>query len=140
MLAHAKRLMALGLVLLSLGGAMACTRSGKTVAGKEEARAPTTGAQDRVPGGDAGAPITGTQDRAPGEYLVTVQKGGDQALIRKLFASFSVKDVRSLGEGQFLLKIEKDPGPEAVKKKGEESDRIRSVQPNFVYRLSRPKT
>lgn len=124
MLAHAKRLMALALVLLSLGEAMAGSRTGKTVAGKE----------------DAGVPTTGTQDRVPGEYLVTVQKGGDEALIRKLFAPFSVKEVQSLGEGLFLLKIEKDPGPKALKKKGRESEQIRSVQPNFVYQLNRPKS
>ncbi len=114
--------MALALVLLSPGGVMACARSGKTVAGQKEAR----------------APMTGTQDRAPGEYLVTVQKGGDEALIRKLFARFSVREVRSLGDSLFLLKIEEDPGPEAIKREGEENDQIRSVQPNFVYRFNRP--
>jgi len=76
-------------------------------------------------------------DRVPGEYLVSVQKGGDEALIRKVFASYSVRDVQSVSDNLFLLKLDRDPGPEEIQRKAEESDRIRSVQPNYVYRLER---
>lgn len=123
MFLRTRRLFPLTLVLLSAGGVMAFARSGKAVAGADEKR----------------APMAETQDRIPGEYLVTVQKGGDQALIRQLFAQYSIREVRSLGDSLFLLRVDEDPGPEAIKRKGEECAQIASVQPNFVYRINRPQ-
>ncbi len=69
---------------------------------------------------------------------MTVQKGGDEALIRQLYAPYSVQEVRSLGGDLFLVRLDRDPGPEAVRRKGLESDRVRDVQPNFVYRIGPP--
>ncbi len=90
--------------------------------------------------GHAGTPRTaaGREDRVPGEYLVTVRKGGDEALIRQLYAPYAVREVKSLGGDLFLVRLDQDPGPDAVRRKGLASDRIRDVQPNFVYRVGPP--
>jgi hypothetical protein len=111
-------------LLLGVAGNMAC------------AHASQSGASDDK---STPAKTPGNQDRVPGEYLVSVQKGGDEALIRRIFAPYSVRDVQPVSDDLFLLKVDQDPGPDAIKRKGEESDQIRSVQPNFVYRLERPQ-
>ena len=89
-------------LLLVAGGVMACAHSSKPDASNDQPTPATT---------------PGNQDRVPGEYLVSVQKGGDEALIRRVFASYSVRDVRPVSDNLFLLKIDQDPGPEAIKRK-----------------------
>ena len=127
------------LFLLIAGGLMACTHSSQPGPSDDKA-APATSAHSSPsgPSNDKPAPATmPPQDRVPGEYLVSVQKGGDDALLRNVFATYSVRDVQPVSDNLFLLKIDQDPGPDEIKRKAGESDRIRAVQPNYVYRLER---
>ena len=118
---------------------MACTHSSQSGANDDKPSSATSShSSPSAPSDNKPAPATiPSQDRVPGEYLVSVQKGGDEALIRKVFASYSVRDVQPVSDNLFLVKIDQDPGPEEIKRKAEESDRIRGVQPNYVYRLER---
>ena len=137
MLVIARRVVAL--FLLTAGGMMACAHSSQPGASDPKAK-PATSANSNpsAPSDDKPAPATmPPQDRVPGEYLVSVQKGGDNALIRNVFATYSVRDVQPVSDNLFLLKIDQDPGPDEIKRKAGESDRIRAVQPNYVYRLER---
>lgn len=164
MLLSGSRIVGLFLLLVT-GGVMASAHSSE-LGGSDGQPAPvkTPGKEDRVAGENlvtdqkgrdaahaqssqqggsdqkpTASMMPGNQDRVPGEYLVSVQKSGNEASIRKVFAQYSVRAVQKVSDNLFLLKIEKDPGPDVVKRKGERSNRIRSVQPNFVYRLDPPK-
>ena len=112
-----------GCLALGAAGLPACAAPGEPAA-RPEAGAPRT--------------VPGTQSRVPGEYLVTVRPGGDEALIRQLYAAYSVREVRSLGGDRFLVRLGRDPGPEAVRQAALASDGISDVQPNFVYRVGPP--
>lgn len=79
-------------------------------------------------------------DRVPGEYLITVQNGGDESLIRREFADRSVRSVRQIRDDLFLVNIERDPGPEAMRQMAAGCAQIRAVQPNFIYRANPPTT
>ncbi len=79
------------------------------------------------------------ENRVPGEYIVTIDESGDEERIRELFEAYLVEKVKDLGRGRFLIKLEQDPGPEVVKRKGLESAFIKHVQPNYIYRPMTPK-
>ncbi len=83
-------------------------------------------------------PTEADADRVPGEYLVAIQNGGDELMIRRLFAESSVQSVRPVRDDLFLILVERDPGPEAMRQTAARSQQIRNVQPNFVYRTNRP--
>ncbi len=59
--------------------------------------------------------------------------------VEYVLAPYSVRGVRSLGGGLFLVELDQDPGPETIGRKGLESDRVEDVQPNFVYRAAPPQ-
>ena len=78
---------------------------------------------------------TGTlPDRVAGEYIVTVQAGGDEVLLRRLYATYGVRDIAELGPHRFLVKLERDPGLDEIRRAGLASGQVSAVQPNFVYR------
>ena len=76
------------------------------------------------------------ENRVLGEYIVTIRESGDEAIIRELFeANFVIKiEDLGLGRGRFLIKLEQDPGPEVINRKGLESPIVKRVQPNYIYR------
>lgn len=74
------------------------------------------------------------ENRVLGEYIVTIRESGDEALIRELFEANFVIKIEDLGRGRFLIKLEQDPGPEVINRKGLESPFVKRVQPNYIYR------
>ena len=83
-----------------------------------------------------GSPASSRQ--ANSEYIVSVHQGADSGLLRKLYGPYGVRDITDLGAGQFLIKLQHDPGLATVKQKGLDSGKVKYVQPNFSYRLNRP--
>lgn len=79
-----------------------------------------------------------TPDRVAGEYIVTVHPGGDAALLRERYVTYGVREISDLGKGLFLIKLNQDPGLAEIKRRGLESDKVKDVQPNFVYRGEGP--
>lgn len=74
-------------------------------------------------------------DRAAGEYIVTVQPGAGEALLRELYGAYGIREITGLGENRFLIKLNNDPGLDAIQHKGSESGKVKAAQPNFIYRL-----
>lgn len=70
----------------------------------------------------------------PGEYVVTADKGGNVAFLREYFAEYTVLEIDQFGENLYRVKLKTDPGLEELKKKGAKTDRIKDIQPNFIYR------
>lgn len=73
-------------------------------------------------------------DRVAGEYIVTVQPGSDAALLRQLYAAYGVRELSDLGANHFLVKLNRDPGLDEIRRTGLDSGKVTAVQPNFVYR------
>ncbi len=105
-------------IAAALSGCMSC------------ANAPASPGEPPMAGSPAG------QSVVPGEYIVTLAAGGDAAQASQVLARFSPKRVKDLGGGRFLVVLEKDPGVEAMRDLPRQDDRVKAVQPNFVYRIS----
>ncbi len=78
-------------------------------------------------------PRTITPDRVPGEYLVRVGENGRQG-IEQAFSAFGVEIVRRITADTYLVRLERDPGPEAVTAAAATVPAIHAVQPNYRYR------
>lgn len=82
-----------------------------------------------MPGGER-------SDRTRGEYIVKLKIGvqGGDVSIRNAYSDFGVLRLTLIGDRQYLLKLEEDPGLAAIKQKADSTSVIESVQPNFSYR------
>jgi hypothetical protein len=107
-----------GLAILSMSLGISCSNNGKP----------------SIPRTNTEQPGMYGENRMPGEYIVSLDEGGNEALVRKLYEAYQVKNLEDLGRGRFLIKLENDPGPEVIERKGMESAHIKSVQPNYLYR------
>ena len=89
------------------------------------------------PGNAQGAPAAAAsrEARVPGEYLVTLTVSADARAIRDVYGRFGIKSIQELGSNVFLVTLVEDPGPETMAKLRAENLRIKSVEPNFVYRI-----
>lgn len=68
-----------------------------------------------------------------GSYIVNAAADGE-LVIRRVFAEYGVALLRSLGNGQFELRLNQDPGLEVAKNKvAGTNGAISAIQPNFVY-------
>ena len=76
--------------------------------------------------------------QADNEYIISVHSGAGSELLHKLYDAYGVRDVTDLGGGQYLIKLQHDPGLATVKEKALDSGKVKYVQPNFSYRLNRP--
>lgn len=69
----------------------------------------------------------------PGSYIIKAS-GDGAAVIRRVFAQYGVVLVNPLGNSQFELHLQRDPGLDALKKLAASSGGVvTAVQPNFVY-------
>jgi hypothetical protein len=73
-----------------------------------------------------------TESRMPGEYIVTAEKGANHETLKGIFETYVVKSIKDIGRERYLIKLEKDPGPEIIEQEGLRSKLIKSVQPNFL--------
>ena len=80
------------------------------------------------------APETKLSSYVPGEFIVTAAPAANIDQVRLIYAAFGVKEIRDLGRGRFLLRLEHDPGLDRVRSAGVQSGMITAVQPNYVYR------
>lgn len=82
-------------------------------------------------------PQTEPSDRVRGEYIITLKSHGanGEQRVRDAFSEFGVMGLTSIGERRYLLRLERDPGREAIEDKAGHVPPIESVQPNFRYRL-----
>jgi len=70
----------------------------------------------------------------PGSYIVKAP-GDGAAAIRRVFAQYGIVLVNSIGNEQFELRLEHDPGLDALKSLVSGSGgAVTAVQPNFIYR------
>lgn len=70
----------------------------------------------------------------PGSYLVKASGDGN-AVIRRVFAQYGVALVRPLGNDQYELRLDRDPGLDVLKSLAAGSEgAVKAIQPNLVYR------
>lgn len=74
----------------------------------------------------------------PGEYLITLAPGADVEVIADLYGRLGIKSIHGLEPGIFLVKFAEDPGFARMDVLRRQNAQIRSVQPNFVYRINGP--
>ena len=69
----------------------------------------------------------------PGSYIVKAP-GDGAATIRRVFAQYGILLVLPLGNEQFELRLQRNPGLDALKSLAAGSNgAVTAVQPNFVY-------
>jgi hypothetical protein len=98
------------------------------------------GCASTQPGADGSPPVAGApapRSVVPGEYVVTFAVPATAELARQVFGRFGPTKVQEMGNGMFLVALGKDPGLAALQELQRQDDRIRAVQPNFVYTISR---
>ena len=85
--------------------------------------------------GEKSGPITMQNEgkRVPNEYLVKLTENASEDDLRVVFAELGVQAIRDLTKNRFLITLEKDPGPDAVKSLGAASPFVELVQPNYIY-------
>ena len=80
------------------------------------------------------------QARAPGEYLVTLAAPAEENAIADVYGRFGIRTIKRLANNVFLVTLTEDPGPAAMEKLRAGNARIRSVEPNVLYRSQRDRT
>lgn len=67
-------------------------------------------------------------------YIVTLNNEGEPA-IRRAYSEFGIITVRLIGNNQYELQLQNDPGlPELEKLATHSSGEIKAIQPNFIYK------
>lgn len=113
--------------LLALAAMAGCTQAAAPHAGN-------AALADNAPAAGKRKPSAFDQTVVPGSYIVNASGDGDQA-IRRVFAEYGVTLVRPLGNGQFEVRLSRDPGLSVLKNAAAGSgNAVTAVQPNFVYR------
>ncbi|MES1944811.1 hypothetical protein PC39_11869 [Salinisphaera sp. PC39] len=88
-------------------------------------------------GGAANAPEPADGgDRQPGEYLVQLATAEtDPAVIRETYGDLGIEKLAALATRRpiHLLRVARDPGPDAMSSRAAGVDAIVHVQPNFGY-------
>jgi hypothetical protein len=78
-------------------------------------------------------PSNTQENRVPGEYLVGLVAGSDPAAARKLFAAYGVAEWRHIRKDTYLVRLQDDPGAEAMARLVQDATAVRYVEPNRVY-------
>ncbi|MDD5057210.1 MAG: hypothetical protein PHQ60_05010 [Sideroxydans sp.] len=69
----------------------------------------------------------------PGSYIVNAPGDGAVA-IRRVFAKYGVVQVNALGNNQYEMRLERDPGLDALNSLATGSNgAVTAIQPNIVY-------
>lgn len=111
--------------LLALAATAACSHAAAPPA------PPPPAASASGAGGQPPAP----PQTLPGSYIVQAPGNGEQA-IRQIFGEYGVALVRPLGNGQFEMRLSRDPGLDVLQRQIAESrGAVTAVQPNFIYRI-----
>lgn len=83
--------------------------------------------------GEARLPSNTQENRVPGEYLVGLAAGSDPTEARKLFAAYGVAEWRHVRKDTYLVRLQNDPGPDALARLAEGTAAVRYVEPNRIY-------
>ena len=76
------------------------------------------------------------RSRVAGQYLVTLAPGTGPKVLSGLYGRFGIRRIEALGAGRFLMVLGQDPGPPKIEALRAHDPRIRSIQPNFIYRAA----
>jgi hypothetical protein len=86
------------------------------------------------------AASAGPAARVPGEYVVTLGAAEKEGVIDQRYGRFGIKSISALGGGVYLLSITSDPGPQEIEALSRVDSRIKTVQPNYMYRADQSGT
>ncbi|GAB4348917.1 MAG: hypothetical protein Kow006_10010 [Gammaproteobacteria bacterium] len=73
-------------------------------------------------------------ERAAGEYLIGLTDEAAEERAKSRFAPYGIGEWRRVSEGIYLLRLERDPGIEALQRTAGGTDRVRYIEPNRLYR------
>jgi hypothetical protein len=71
-----------------------------------------------------------------GEYIISLAAGAGEKAIQTCFSEYGIITIKPLGNNAFLITLKRDPGLEELKKRSAECGTIKSIQPNYIYRMS----
>lgn len=71
-------------------------------------------------------------NRVQGEYTITLRPHAlGSRPIELLYKPYGITEIKDLGNGKYLVRMSKDPGPKTVQKLAAESAEVESVQPSM---------
>ncbi len=111
--------------------------SGVAAGGPGCASTPAGGDPPPPAPGRPATPSPSLQKVVPGEYVVTFAPPATADLAREVLARYAPTKAQELGNGMVLVGLAEDPGLPALQELQGRDARIRAVQPNFVYSISR---
>ncbi len=76
------------------------------------------------------------QNRVEGEYLLKLNMTGSKEDIEKYFQDYKIVEIRLIRDRLYKLKIEKDPGPDVLRKIAKDSGKFEYIEPNYIYRAA----
>lgn len=74
------------------------------------------------------------QNRVHNEYIVTLYENGTIEDIIIAFKEFKIIEISNVGDHNFLIKLEIDPGLEEINIMAKGKKGIKAIQPNFIYK------
>jgi hypothetical protein len=79
--------------------------------------------------------------RKPGEYLITLADEAEApAILEQAFGDLGLEAMEALKISRpvYIIRLKRDPGPQAMKERSQSVEGIRRIQPNFRYGVPRP--
>jgi len=77
------------------------------------------------------------QSRVSGAYVVTApgkNTAEASALLHGIYGEQRIRSIQPLGRDQYLLRIDRDPGPATMEALARKADESIAIQPNYIYR------
>jgi len=75
-----------------------------------------------------------SENHVPSMYLVTLSKQLAEQAIETLFAQYGVRELKRVDTQLYQVTLTNDPGLQRLQELAAESDLIRHIQPNNIYR------
>jgi len=82
------------------------------------------------------ADSSASDNRVPSVYLVTVSGQHSQNDLEALFSRYGLAGITVIGSQQYKVILTQDPGLQRLQKLATESDVIKYIQPNYIYRTN----
>ena len=83
--------------------------------------------------------ISKYNNSVPFEYLIQLKSDFKKETLEKLIENYKIKEIQKISKGLFRVRFEKDSDMEKIKTELEKNDKVKYIQPNYIYQISPKK-